>query len=78
MKKIIYSTLTLFRNIKKRYATFWMKQQLESYGEGIGAARIPLIARTAKVRVGSNVGFNGMTISGLGGGDNRKLFSFWC
>lgn len=67
MKKIIYRTLTLLRNIKKRYATFWMKQQLESYGEGIGAARIPQIARTAKVRVGSYVSFNGMTVSGLGG-----------
>lgn len=68
MKKIIYTMLGVFREIRGSFCTFWLKRQLVSYGTNIGAARMPRISRTARVSVGSCVGFNGLIISGLGGG----------
>ena len=67
MRRMLLFPLDLIRRIQHGVSTFFLKIQLESYGANVGAAKIPKIARTAKVTVGHNAGFNGMTISGLGG-----------
>lgn len=67
MKKIAFAILDFVRDTRKRWCTFWLKRQLVSYGECIGAARVPRISRQARVEVGSHCSFNGMTISGMGG-----------
>lgn len=75
--KIILFIVTLFRRIRSGFATFILKHRAVSYGKFIGAARVPHISSGAKVEIGSHCGFNGMTISGWGGGKDRKLFSLW-
>ncbi len=75
MKKIVFVALDFIRGIRKQWCTFWLKRQLVSYGECIGAARVPRISRQARVEIGSYSSFNGLTISGLGGGKNWVLFS---
>lgn len=66
MKNIIYLILNVFRIIRGSFCTYWLKKQLVSYGNHIGAARIPVISRTASVECGSHCGFNGFTVRGLG------------
>ena len=68
MRKIINLFIACYRNVKHSISTFLLKRQLVSFGNNIGAANIPQIARTAKVTVGHNCGFNGIKITGLGGG----------
>lgn len=67
MKKILIFVVDKYRRIRHYISTYLLKRQLVSYGEHIGAACIIKISRQAKVCVGHNVGFNGMTISGVGG-----------
>lgn len=66
MKKIIVFIIDKFRRLKHYFSTFILKLQLVSYGDHVGAAQYIKISRQARVSVGHNVGFNGMTISGLG------------
>lgn len=77
MKSIIIYFVDKYRRIKHHFYTFLLKRQLVSYGDHIGAAKFIKISRKAKVAIGCHCGFNGMTISGLGGGKNRKLFPLW-
>lgn len=67
MKKIIFKLIDLWRRTKGMYCTYWLKRQVVSCGEHVGAAKVPKISRLAKVYVGHNCSFNGMTISGMGG-----------
>lgn len=67
MRKIVNLFIGYYRSIKHSISTFLLKRQLVSFGNNIGAANIPQIARTAKVTVGHNCGFNGIKITGLGG-----------
>lgn len=67
MRKVIILIVDCCRKIQHSFSTFLLKRQLVSYGDKIGAARVPKIARTAKVSVGHNCGFNGLIVSGLGG-----------
>lgn len=67
MRKILILCVGYFRRIRHSISTFILKRQLVSYGKKIGAAKIPIIARSAKVTVGHNCGFNGIRITGLGG-----------
>lgn len=50
------------------FATFVLKHRVVSCGKYTGAARIPHISRVSKVYVGCHCGFNGITITGWGGG----------
>ena len=76
MRKIVILCVGYFRRIRHSISTFILKRQLVSYGKNIGAAKIPTIARSAKVIVGHNCGFNGIRITGLGGGKNRIILPF--
>lgn len=67
MKKIVAFFIDNIRKVKHYIYTFLLKRQLASYGNHIGAAKIIKISRKAIVHVGSHCGFNGMTISGMGG-----------
>ena len=67
MKSIIIYFVDKYRRIKHHFYTFLLKRQLVSYGDHIGAAKFIKISRKAKVTIGCHCGFNGMTISGLGG-----------
>ena len=67
MRKIVNIFVGYLRIIRHSISTFLLKRQLVSYGKNIGAAKFPTIARTAKVTVGHNCGFNGVKITGLGG-----------
>lgn len=66
MKKVIMYFVDCFRGIQHSISTYFLKKQLVAYGDNVGAARIPKIARISKVSVGHNCSFNGLTISGLG------------
>lgn len=77
MRKVIVYFVDKCRKLKHYISTFLFKRQLVSYGDHIGAAKIIKISRKAKVSIGCHCGFNGMTISGLGGGKNWQLLSFW-
>lgn len=77
MKKIIFKMIDLWRKVRGMFCTFWLKKQVVSCGKNIGAARVPKISRLAKVHIGHNCGFNGMTISGQGGGKDWKLLPLW-
>ena len=66
MKKIIFNLIDLWRKVRGMFCTFWLKKQVVSCGNYIGAARVPRISRLAKVHIGHNCSFNGMTISGKG------------
>ena len=68
MRKVIVYFVDKCRKLKHYISTFLFKRQLVSYGDHIGAAKIIKISRKAKVSIGCHCGFNGMTISGLGGG----------
>ena len=70
MRKIILFFVDCFRKLKHSISTYFLKKQLVSYGENVGAACIPKIARISKVQVGHNCSFNGLFVSGLGGGKN--------
>lgn len=76
MRKIVNLFIGYYRSIKHSISTFLLKRQLVSFGNNIGAAKIPQIARTAKVTVGHNCGFNGIKITGLGG-ENWLILPFW-
>ena len=67
MKKIIVFCVDKFRRLKHYISTYILKKQLVSYGDHVGAAKYIKISRRAAVSCGHNCGFNGMTISGLGG-----------
>jgi acetyltransferase-like isoleucine patch superfamily enzyme len=67
MKKIVLFFVTFWRKIRSGIATRILRMYALSCGNHVGAARIPRIARTAKVEIGDHAGFNGMTISGWGG-----------
>lgn len=67
MRKVIVYFVDKCRKLKHYVSTFLFKRQLVSYGDHIGAAKIIKISRKAKVSIGCHCGFNGMTISGLGG-----------
>ena len=67
MRKIIIFFVDCFRKLKHSISTYFLKKQLVSYGENVGAACIPKIARISKVQVGHNCSFNGLIVSGLGG-----------
>lgn len=77
MKKFAAFFIDNIRKIKHYIYTFLLKRQLMSYGNYIGAAKLIKISRKAKVNVGSHCGFNGMTISGQGGGMHWQLLPFW-
>lgn len=66
MRKIIVFFVDCFRKLQHLISTYLLKRQLVSYGENIGAARIPKIARISNVQVGHNCSFNGLVVSGLG------------
>lgn len=66
MKKIIFKLIDLWRNTRGVFCTYWLRKQVVSCGKNVGAARVPRISREAKVHVGHNCGFNGMTINGRG------------
>ena len=66
MKKNVILFVDYYRRIRNTISTFLLKRQLVSYGNNIGAAKFPTIARSAKVTVGDNCGFNGIKITGLG------------
>ena len=51
MRKIVILCVGYFRRIRHSISTFILKRQLVSYGKNIGAAKIPTIARSAKVTV---------------------------
>lgn len=67
MKKIVFFLLDIWRRIKGAFCAYWLKKQVISCGKNVGAAKIPQISRLAKVSIGNNCSFNGMTISGQGG-----------
>lgn len=77
VRNFIILVVGYYRRIKHYVSTFLLKRQLVSFGNNIGAANIPQIARTAKVTVGHNCGFNGIKITGLGGGENWLILPFW-
>ena len=64
MRKIIVFFVDCFRKLQHLISTYLLKRQLVSYGENIGAARIPKIARISNVQVGHNC--SGLVVSGLG------------
>ena len=59
--------MTFHRRWRSFVATRYLKMAAKSCGHHVGAARIPRISRTAVVEIGNHAGFNGMTISGMGG-----------
>lgn len=67
MRKIVVFFVDCFRKFQHSISTYFLKKQLVSYGENIGAARIPKIARISNVQVGHDCSFNGLIVSGLGG-----------
>lgn len=77
MRRIIQLLIVFYRKSRSVLSTFLLKRQIVSYGYNIGAARFPKIARSAKVLIGNNCSFNGITITGCGGGENRFIFSLW-
>lgn len=58
--------ISFFRTLRSKLATMALKMQVASCGHHVGAARIPHIASTAKVRIGNHASFNGITITGVG------------
>lgn len=66
MRKIITFPIDCFRRCRHFFATLVLKHLTVKCGDKVGAARIPRISRCAKVEVGHNCSFNGMTISGWG------------
>lgn len=70
MKKVVLLMVGVYRKIRSAIATFILKRSVKSYGRYVGAARIPHISSTATVEVGDHSSFNGLTISGFGGGKN--------
>ena len=73
IKKAVIYVVTFHRRWRSFVATRYLKMAAKSCGHHVGAARIPRISRTAVVEIGNHAGFNGMTISGMGGGKNRQL-----
>lgn len=76
MKKYIFTLLDFIRGIRGKFCTYWLKKQFVQYGDCVSAARVPRISRMAEVKVGSHASFNGLTVSGGGGGKYRFLLSF--
>ena len=71
MKKLLVNIVmfivVVFRKIRSYVATMVLRMRVHSLGRHVGAARIPHISSTARVDIGSHAGFNGITITGVGG-----------
>lgn len=67
MRRIIIFPIEIFRYCRHLLATLVLKRLTVECGDEVGAARMPRISRSAKVKIGHNCGFNGITISGWGG-----------
>lgn len=72
--RLIYIIVLLYRRIRKYFATLYLKKRVVSYKDNCSAAHFPRIATVAKVELGSNVSFNGITITGVG---NVKVGSYF-
>lgn len=68
--QIISFIIDILRRIRREISTFVLKHLCIKYGESICASRIPRISRNAKVVIGQHVHFNGITITGWGGGES--------
>ena len=70
MRKILIKFLMLFvalyRNIRSLLATGVLRMRAKKCGIGVGAARIPHIASSVSLEIGSHSGFNGFTATGWG------------
>ena len=71
MKKIVFKILmfivTLYRRVRSLIATRVLRMRAHSMGCHVRVARIPYIASTVTVDIGSHAGVNGITITGMGG-----------
>lgn len=67
MKKLIVKVLHIWCKARSWYYTILLKRMLHSYGS-IGVNGFSKISSTALVDVGQHVSFNGIHISGVGGG----------
>lgn len=65
MKAILFF-ISLLRRIRSLIATIILKWRTNKCGNSVGAARIPHIASSAHVEIGSHAGFNGIKITGWG------------
>lgn len=59
--------VSLYRKLRTKVATFVLKKSAVSFGESVGATRIPHIGSDVKLVIGSHAGFNGFTATGWGG-----------
>lgn len=64
--KVFMFFISILRNIRSLIATTILKWRVVKCGKHVGAARIPHIASSAHVEIGSHSGFNGITITGWG------------
>lgn len=64
------------RRLRSKYYTFLFKHMLHSYGS-VGVNNFCKVASTATVDVGHHLSSNGLIITGMGGGKNRKLPAYW-
>lgn len=76
MKRIIFFVLTLLKRIRSKYYTFLFRRMLHSHGS-VSVNNFCKVSRSARVDIGNHFSSNGLIISGQGGGENRRLFSFW-
>lgn len=65
--KIIMFFVNIYRTVRLKLATWILKHRAVSYGDFVGAARVPHIASTVTLEIGSHAGFNGFTATGWGG-----------
>lgn len=58
--------VNLFRSIKSFFATLILKKRCKEYGRYVRAAKMPRISSVSTLIIGSQCGFNGITITGWG------------
>ena len=64
--RLLYNILLLARKARSFLATEYLKMRVVSHKGKCWASHFPHIATSAKVELGKNVSFNGITITGLG------------
>lgn len=67
MKECLLFFVKLYRKVRKGIASKYLRICASKCGDCVGAARIPRISSISKVEIGSHCGFNGITVTGLGG-----------
>ena len=66
MKQILIFIVGMYRTLRSKVATFILRHYASKCGSYVGAARIPHIASTVTLEIGSHCSFNGVTITGVG------------